>query len=190
MSTARVTLITPKRFSDDRGWFTKSYNARAFAQAVGPIDFVQDNHSYSRAAGTLRGLHFQTPPHAQAKLVRCARGAIWDVAVDVRQGSPTYARHVAAELSAENGRQLFIPAGFAHGFVTLTSDAEVLYKASDFYAPANDAGLAWNDPDLAIPWPLAAAGPALSPKDAALPLLKDFVSPFVYEGDPLALVEA
>jgi dTDP-4-dehydrorhamnose 3,5-epimerase len=190
MSASRVTLITPKRFADERGWFCESFSARGFADAIGAVDFVQDNHSYSCAAGTLRGLHFQKPPHAQAKLVRCVRGVIWDVAVDLRRGSPTYGRHVAAELSAENGRQLFIPTGFAHAFVTLTADAEVLYKASDFYAPAHDAGLAWNDPDLAIPWPLADQRPILSPKDAALPLLKDFVSPFTYEGFPLALVEA
>lgn len=184
-----VSLITPKRFGDDRGWFTETFNARNFARVGIAEPFVQDNHSLSRPVGTLRGLHFQTPPHGQAKLVRCIRGRILDVAVDVRRGSPTYGRHVAAELSAENGEQLFIPVGFAHGFVTLEPDTEVTYKVTDFYAPECDGGIRWNDPDIGIDWPLAAAsGPVLSPKDEKLPFLKDFDSPFPYDGVPMELV--
>ena len=184
-----VVLFGPKRFGDDRGWFTETFNARNFARVGIAEPFVQDNHSLSRPVGTLRGLHFQTPPHGQAKLVRCIRGRILDVAVDVRRGSPTYGRHVAAELSAENGEQLFIPVGFAHGFVTLEPDTEVTYKVTDFYAPECDGGIRWNDPDIGIDWPLAAAsGPVLSPKDEKLPFLKDFDSPFPYDGVPMELV--
>jgi dTDP-4-dehydrorhamnose 3,5-epimerase len=140
----------------------------------------------SRPAGVLRGLHFQRPPHAQAKLVRCIRGAIWDVAVDIRKGSPTFGRFAAAELSAENGWQLFVPAGFAHGFLTLQPDTEVEYKVSDFYAPECDGGLIWNDPDLALPWPLMDGAPILSNKDHKLPGLSEFENPFDYDGIPLA----
>lgn len=184
-----VLHLTPKRFGDDRGWFTETFNVRNFARVGIAEPFVQDNHSLSRPVGTLRGLHFQTPPHGQAKLVRCIRGRILDVAVDVRRGSPTYGRHVAAELSAENGEQLFIPVGFAHGFVTLEPDTEVTYKVTDFYAPECDGGIRWNDPDIGIDWPLAAAsGPVLSPKDEKLPFLKDFDSPFPYDGVPMELV--
>ena len=143
----------------------------------------------SRAAGVLRGLHFQRPPHAQAKLVRCVRGRIWDVAVDVRAGSPTYGRWVAAELSADNGLQLYVPIGFAHGFVTLEPAAEVEYKVSDFYDPACEGGLAWNDAALGLPWPLPAGGPVVSDKDRVLPDLAAFESPFDYDGVPLAPLE-
>jgi dTDP-4-dehydrorhamnose 3,5-epimerase len=171
---------------DDRGWFSESWNERALARIGVTARFRQDNHSLSRPPFVLRGLHFQTPPHAQAKLVRCVRGRIWDVAVDIRRGSPTFARWVGAELSAENGRQLFVPTGFAHGFLTLEPDTEVEYKVTDFYAPDCDAGLAWNDPALGVAWPLAGATPILSPKDARLPPLADFESPFDYDGQSLA----
>jgi dTDP-4-dehydrorhamnose 3,5-epimerase len=179
-------LIRPKRFGDERGWFCESYSRKA-CKALGiDEDFCQDNHSMSRSPGVLRGLHFQAPPHAQAKLVRCVRGRLWDVAVDVRKGSPTFGQWVAAELSAENGWQLFVPVGFAHGFVTLEPDTEVEYKTSDFYAPECEGGLIWNDPDLALPWPLPPGGPILSDKDTRLPTLKDFSSPFGYDGAPMA----
>jgi len=148
--------------------------------------FVQDNHSLSRPPFTLRGLHFQTPPRAQDKLVRCIRGRIFDVAVDVRKGSPTYGTWVGAELSAENGRQLFVPVGFAHGFLTLEADCEVVYKCSDTYAPDHDAGIRWDDPTIGIDWPIpAGAMPELSDKDRVQPLLADFESAFSYDGPPL-----
>ena len=185
-----VALIKPRRFEDERGWFTETYNQQTFLDLGIEVAFRQDNHSLSRPVGTLRGLHFQTPPHAQAKLVRCIRGSIWDVAVDVRRGSPTYGEWTAATLTAENGHQLFVPAGFLHGFVTLAPDTEVTYKVSDLYAPECDGGIAWNDPDLALPWPLPEEGPSLSPKDARLPRLADFDSPFPYDGRPLIPVEA
>ena len=184
--SAGVTLLRPRRFADERGWFVETYNRRG-AEAAGIADvFVQDNHSLSRPVGTVRGLHFQCPPHAQAKLVRCARGRILDVAVDLRDGSPTFGRHVAAELTAENGYQLYIPVGFAHGFATLEPDSEVIYKVSDLYAPECDGGIAWDDPTIAICWPLPPGGPVLSPKDATLPRLDGFASPFAYDGVPLA----
>ena len=181
-----VRLIKPKRFGDERGWFTEFYSARRFAEDGIAATFVQDNHSLSRPAGTLRGLHFQTPPHAQAKLARCIAGRIYDVAVDVRKGSPTYGRHVGAELSAENGWQLLIPVGFAHGFVTLEPDCEVTYKVSDYYAPECDGGIRWDDPAIGIAWPLPpGVEPVLSGKDVKLPPLAGFDSPFGYDGHPL-----
>lgn len=187
---SRVLVLSPRRFEDERGWFSEVYSERAFAGLAPGERFVQDNHSLSRPAYTLRGLHFQRPPRAQAKLVRCVRGAIYDVAVDIRAGSPTYGRWVGATLSADNGRQLFVPVGFAHGFLTLEPDSEVIYKVTDFYSPADDGGLAWSDPDIAVDWPLpAGAEPVLSPKDAALPRLAAFESPFPYDGDPLTPLE-
>lgn len=180
-----VTLIKPSRYGDERGWFQETYNRRTAAARGIEVEFVQDNHSLSRPAGTLRGLHFQTPPHGQAKLVRCVRGRILDVAVDVRKGSPTYGRHVAVELSAENGAQLFVPVGYAHAFVTLEPDCEVVYKVSDFYAPECDGGIRFDDPELGIRWPFPAEKLLLSPKDRALPLLSEFDSPFAYDGEPL-----
>lgn len=143
--------------------------------------FVQDNHSLSATAGTVRGLHYQSPPHAQAKLVRCGRGALLDVAVDYRHGSPTFGQWVGVELSAENGRQLLMPAGFLHGFVTRAADTEIIYKCSDYYAPECDGGVAWDDPDIGIDWELGMLEPVLSAKDAAAPRLADAPSPFVYE---------
>ena len=187
MNAHPVQLIEPKRHGDARGWFTEVYSEPTFAGLGIDCRFVQDNHSLSRPRFTLRGLHFQTPPRAQAKLVRCIRGRIFDVAVDVRRDSPTYGQWVGSELSAENGRQLFVPAGFAHGFLTLEDDCEVIYKVSDTYAPECDAGIRWDDPEIAVDWPLPpSAQPALSAKDVALPLLADFASPFPYDGRPLA----
>lgn len=181
---APVQLIRPRRHGDARGWFTEVYNRDTFAALGITCEFVQDNHSLSAPAFTLRGLHFQTPPAGQDKLVRCIRGRIFDVAVDVRRGSPTYGRWVGAELSAENGHQLFVPVGFAHGFLTLEPDCEVSYKCSALYAPASDGGIAWDS--AGIDWPIpAGTAPELSPKDAALPALADFDSPFAYDGRPL-----
>ena len=188
MSTP-IIRITPKRFEDARGWFSEVYNQNRFLEFGLECQFVQENQSLSRSVGIIRGLHFQLPPHAQDKLVRCIRGRIFDVAVDIRRGSETYGRWVGVELSAENGEQLFIPTGFAHGFVTLEPDCEVLYKVSSFYAPSHDRGLRWNDPDIAIDWPLMQGGePILSDKDREQGLLADFDSPFAYDGSPLKLV--
>lgn len=176
-----VKLITPQRFGDDRGFFSETYNRDAFAAAGIAMTFVQDNHSLSRAVGTIRGLHFQAPPRAQDKLVRCGRGRLFDVAVDIRRGSPGYGRWVGAELSFENGRMLLVPAGFAHGFVTLEPDTEIVYKCSDTYAAETEGAVRWDDPDIAIDWPQTGATPQLSPKDAAAPLLADLDSPFTFE---------
>lgn len=179
-----VQLIVPKRFADSRGWFMEVYSKTKFGERGIDCDFVQDNHSLSIPQFTLRGLHFQTPPHAQDKLVRCVRGRIFDVAVDVRRDSPTYGDWVGAELSAENGHQLFVPVGFAHAFLTLTPDCEVTYKVSALYAPECDGGIRWDS--VGIDWPLPAdAAPVLSDKDAQLPALADFSSPFSYDGRPL-----
>ncbi|WP_174297807.1 dTDP-4-dehydrorhamnose 3,5-epimerase [Sphingomonas bacterium] len=179
-----VTLIPPRRFGDDRGWFTEVYSVPAFDRLGISRAFVQDNHSLSVPAHTLRGLHFQVPPRGQDKLVRCIRGRIFDVAVDIRRGSPTWGRWVGAELSAENGHQLFIPIGFAHGFVTLEPECEVTYKCSDTYAPDCDGGIRWNS--VGIDWPMPAGTvPELSAKDQVQPALADFDSPFAYDGHPL-----
>lgn len=188
--SGKVHLLHPKRYGDSRGWFTEVYSEKRFAELGITYRFVQDNHSLSVPVGTLRGLHFQTPPFAQAKLVRCVRGSIYDVAVDLRKGSPTYGSWVGAELSAENGDQLLIPVGFAHGFVTLEPDAEVTYKVSDVYAPDNDAGIAWDDPQIGVDWHLpAGVAPTLSEKDTRHPTLAQFDSPFVFDGTPMTLVE-
>lgn len=179
-----VMLIHPRRFGDDRGWFTETYNRDTLAQLGIKCAFVQDNHSLSKPIFTLRGLHFQIPPYAQDKLVRCIRGRIFDVAVDLRKGSPSYGQWVGAELSAENGHQLFIPIGFAHGFLTLEADCEVIYKCSSTYAPDADGGIAWDS--VGIAWPLGGQTTlTLSEKDRALPGLADFDSPFGYDGRPL-----
>ncbi|MBA4226637.1 MAG: dTDP-4-dehydrorhamnose 3,5-epimerase [Hyphomonas sp.] len=173
-----VVLVTPKRFSDDRGYFSETFRASSFEEAGITGPFIQDNHSLSRDAGVIRGLHFQIAPSPQAKLVRCTRGAIYDVAVDIRRGSPTYGKYAAAILSAENGCQLYIPVGFAHGLCTLEPDTEVQYKVTGYYDPACDKGLAWDDPEIAIDWPLGANSPILSAKDQAQPRLKDLPAYF------------
>ncbi len=175
-----VKCLTPRRFGDSRGWFTESWNSQRMTDAGLKINFVQDNHSYSAEVGTVRGLHYQAPPMAQTKLVRVVRGAVLDVAVDVRKGSPTYARWVAEELSAENGAQLLVPKGFLHGFVTLTPDTHVLYKVDAIYAPDCDGAVRFDDPDLGIDWGVESETVNLSEKDAAAPAFRDFSSPFAY----------
>lgn len=166
-----VILVTPKRHGDARGFFSETFRADTYAKAGIPGPFVQDNHAYSQQAGILRGLHFQKPPSAQAKLVRCTQGAIYDVAVDIRQNSPTFGQHVGAELSAETGAQLYVPEGFAHGYLTLTPDCHVQYKTSDYYAPEAEGGIAWDDPALGIEWPMEGLAVTLSEKDKTLPPL-------------------
>ena len=191
MTSSPVRLIRPRRHGDARGWFTESYNREVFAALGITCAFVQDNHSLSVAPFTLRGLHFQTPPRAQDKLVRCIRGRIFDVAVDLRRDSPTFGRWVGAELSAENGDQLFVPVGFAHGFLTLEPDCEVTYKCSDSYAPQHDSGLRWNDPDIGIDWPIPpGVEPEMSDKDRVQPLINQFDSPFAYDGRPLTPLQS
>lgn len=174
-------LLTPRRFGDDRGFFAETWSRRVLMAGGIDVDFVQDNHSLSRKVGTVRGLHFQSPPHAQAKLVRCGQGRLFDVAVDLRRGSPTYGKWAGVELSADNGVQLFIPAGFGHGFVTREPDTEIVYKCSDYYSPECDGGIRWNDPTVGVDWGIDEAS-GISAKDAAAPLLADFDSPFVWEG--------
>jgi dTDP-4-dehydrorhamnose 3,5-epimerase len=171
-----LLLIEPARHGDARGFFSEVWSRRALAAQGLDVDFVQDNHSLSREAGVLRGLHFQRPPAAQGKLVRVVRGAILDVAVDIRQGSATYGQHVACVLSAANWRQLWVPRGFAHGFATLEPDTEVIYKVDAYYDRAADAGIAWDDPALGIDWPVAS--PVLSDKDRAAPRLAEIAPPF------------
>ena len=177
-----IKILRPARHGDARGFFSETWSAAAFAAAGLDICFVQDNQSLSALKGTLRGLHFQTPPFAQAKLLRVIRGAVFDIAVDLRRGSPSYGGHVGAVISAEAWNQILVPEGFAHGFLTLEPDTEVLYKVSAPYAPDHDSGILWNDSDLAIEWPLEGAEPVLSDKDRVQPRLRDFDTPFVYEG--------
>ncbi len=168
-----VKIVTPKKFGDARGFFSEVYNRSTWESTGLRFEFVQDNHSFSAAAGTLRGLHFQTPPFAQAKLLRVGGGRILDVAVDIRRTSPTFGKYVAVELSAENWRQLLVPIGFAHGFVTLEPDTVVLYKTTAVFSPANDRGIAWDDVDIGVAWPLPATGPTLSDKDRRWPRLRE-----------------
>jgi len=175
-----IKLFRPKRFGDHRGYFAETYSLPKLLEQGIDLTFVHDNESLSADAGTVRGLHFQKPPHAQDKLIRCVQGAILDVAVDIRKGSPTYGQHVAAELSADNGDQMLVPKGFAHGFATLTADTLVMYKVTDVYAPDCDAGLAWNDPALGIDWQVDPAKATLSDKDTRNPMLDVFDSPFTY----------
>lgn len=176
---AGVFLIRPKVFTDERGFFLETYNAGAMAEFGLDRNYVQDNHARS-AKGVLRGLHFQTPPMAQTKLIRVVGGSVFDVVVDLRVGSATYGRWESFVLSAENHMQLFVPKGFAHGYLALEDDTEFLYKVDAFYSPDHDAGILWNDPDLSIDWPDTSPLPAplISPKDATLPRFRDFSSPF------------
>ena len=173
-----VVLVEPKRHGDARGYFCETYKKSAFDDFGIDITFVQDNESLSRHVGVLRGLHFQTPPFAQAKLVRAVRGAIFDVAIDIRKGSPSFGKWVSATLTAEAGEQLLVPHGFAHGFCTLEPDTLVAYKVDAPYSHPNDAGILWNDPDLGIPWPISADAVVLSDKDRVQPRLADYATPF------------
>jgi dTDP-4-dehydrorhamnose 3,5-epimerase len=175
-----VLEILPKRHGDTRGFFSETWNRRTLIEAGVDLDFVQDNHSRSSAAGTLRGLHFQTPPHAQAKLVRVVRGAILDVAVDIRKGSPTFGHWVGIELSDKKWNQVLVPVGFAHGFLTLEPDTEVAYKVTDYYAPHCDRAIRFDDPAIGVPWPANVAPFQLSAKDSAAPLLAEVDTGFVY----------
>lgn len=179
-----VLIFEPDRHGDTRGFFSEVFNQTKFQAAGLPEDltFVQDNHSRSAEPGTVRGLHYQAPPHAQTKLVRVAKGAILDVAVDVREGSPTFGEHVSVELSAENWRQLLVPAGFLHGFITLTPDCEVLYKVNDYYSRECDGAVRWDDPALGIDWGSSVSNVVLSDKDSAAPLFNEWQTPFAFDG--------
>lgn len=174
-----VLMLTPARFGDERGFFSETWNKARLAEHGIEMEFVQDNHSLSTRVGSVRGLHFQAPPHAQDKLVRCGRGALFDVAVDIRKGSPTYGHWFGVELSAENGRQLLVPKGFLHGFVTRAPDTEICYKCTDYYAPDCDGAVRWDS--CGIDWGID-GDPVLSAKDATAPALAEFDSPFVWEG--------
>ncbi|QOL81551.1 dTDP-4-dehydrorhamnose 3,5-epimerase [Pseudooceanicola spongiae] len=174
-----VLILTPRRFGDDRGFFSESWNAQRMAEAGLDIAFVQDNHSFSEKAGTLRGLHYQSPPHAQGKLVRCGRGSLFDVAVDFRRDSPNFGKWVGVELSYDNGKQLWIPPGFLHGFVTREAGTEIIYKCTDYYAADCDGAVRWDDPDLAIDW--GVSDPILSAKDAAAATWSAVHTPFTME---------
>lgn len=176
-----VVLITPKKIGDSRGYFSETFRQDMFAENVGNFDLIQDNQSLSAEIGTVRGLHFQLDPRAQGKLVRCIAGAILDVAVDIREGSPTYGQHVKAELTADNGQQLWVPPGFAHGFCTLETNSIISYKVTDYYSPDHDRGLLWNDPELGIIWPVNGEQAILSGKDKVQPRLADLETNFVYE---------
>lgn len=173
-----VFLITPQVFGDHRGWFCETYTAQKFHEIGIDTVFVQDNQSYSKGKNTIRGLHFQTAPKAQTKLLRCTRGRILDVAVDVRKGSPNYAKWVAVELSAENKKMIYIPKGFAHGFLTLSEDVEVQYKVDNYYSPENDRSIRFDDPEIGIDWKIE--NPILSEKDLKAPFLKDCDINFVF----------
>lgn len=177
-----VLVLTPRRFSDARGFFAESWNRKTLHEAGLDLpDFVQDNHSLSHQTGTLRGLHYQSPPHAQGKLVRCGRGCLYDVAVDIRRGSPTSGAWFGIELTFENALQVWIPAGFLHGFVTREPDTEIIYKCTNHYAPACDGAVRFDDPGIGIDWGIEREQVHISDKDAAAPGFADFVSPFVWE---------
>ncbi|MEQ5872796.1 dTDP-4-dehydrorhamnose 3,5-epimerase [Sagittula sp. NFXS13] len=184
-----VLVLTPRRFGDSRGFFSESWNLALMVKQGLDFDFVQDNHSFSRQASTVRGLHFQSPPHAQAKLVRCGRGRLFDVAVDIRKGSPTYGRWIGEELSFENGKQLLIPTGFLHGFITREPDTEIIYKCSGYYAPDCDGVVRFDDPDISIDWGLDGVTPLLSEKDDTAPFLREVDSPFTYSAPDKATEE-
>lgn len=172
-SISGLKILTPKKIGDNRGFFSETYSRRSMAEAGILVDFVQDNHSLSAEKGVVRGFHYQLPPMAQDKLLRVVRGAILDVAVDVRRDSSTFGKHVAVVLSAENWKQIYIPGGFAHGFVTLEPNTEVIYKVTSYYSPAHERAFRWNDPDLGIDWGIDEASAILSPRDRLHPRLKD-----------------
>jgi dTDP-4-dehydrorhamnose 3,5-epimerase len=176
-----VVILTPQRFGDARGFFSESWSKKRMAEAGLDYDWVQDNHSLSAQVGTVRGLHFQAPPHAQDKLVRCAKGALFDVAVDIRKGSPTYGHWVGVELTFENGKQLLVPAGFLHGFVTRAPDTEISYKCTDYYAPQSDGAVRFDSPEIGIDWGMGETQLLLSDKDWDAVGFGAFESPFVYE---------
>lgn len=180
LAIPEVCLLTPAKHGDERGFFSETHSAKTLAAAGLDLAFVQDNHAYSARPGTVRGLHFQTHPHAQAKLIRVARGAIYDVAVDLRRGSPTYGRHVSAIISAKAWNQILVPVGFAHGLCTLEPDTEVLYKVTDCYARDCDQGILWNDPALGIEWPVAPGEAVVSERDCKLPTLGESPPYFQY----------
>jgi len=173
-----LLVITPRKIGDDRGFFSETFNVAQLSAHGATDSWVQDNHVWSRARGVVRGLHFQAPPFAQAKLIRVTHGAIYDVAVDLRAGSPTYGRHFGVELSAENWKQLLIPTGFAHGYCTLTESAETLYKVSGAWNKASEAGLRWDDRELGISWPISQSEALLSDRDKTWPSFAEFVTPF------------
>ncbi len=177
----QLKVLSPARFEDSRGFFSETWNKARLAEQGIEIDFLQDNHSLSYEVGTVRGLHFQSPPHAQAKLVRCGSGRLLDVTVDIRIGSPTYGQWTGEELSFQNGRQLFVPVGFLHGFITLEPNTEINYKCSDYYAPECEGAVRFDDPDIGIAWPIDPAKALLSDKDAAAQRLRDINNPFRYE---------
>ena len=177
-----LKVLTPRRFGDARGFFAETWNRRTLAEHGIEIDWVQDNHSMSATVGTVRGLHFQAPPHAQDKLVRCGQGALYDVAVDIRHGSPTFGKWFGIELSAENGKQLLVPRGFLHGFASRAPDTEIIYKCSDYYAPEADGAVRFDDPAIGVDWGVDATKATLSDKDRAAPLLADLPAYFTYEG--------
>ncbi len=181
LAISDVALLRPKRHGDARGYFVESFSDRAFRREVGEARFVQDNEALSAQKGTVRGLHFQRPPTAQGKLVRALKGAIYDVAVDIRTGSPTFGQHVSAVLTAEEGDQLWVPPGFAHGYCTIEPDSMIAYKVTDFYSAADDGGIAWDDPALGIPWPVEPGAALLSDKDTRQPKLADLPPVFTYE---------
>ena len=181
LAIPEVKVIRPKKHSDTRGFFSETFSQRDLQDAGIDIAFVQDNHTFSAEKGTVRGLHFQTPPFAQDKLVRVVRGAIFDVAVDLRVGSPTYGQHVSAIISAEEWNQILVPVGFAHGLVTLEPNTEIFYKVSNYYSPDHDKGILWNDPALEFEWPVDEAEAVLSDKDKRHPKLADLPDNFFYE---------
>jgi dTDP-4-dehydrorhamnose 3,5-epimerase len=179
---AGLVVLTPTRFGDNRGFFSESWSRKRMQEHGLDLDYVQDNHSVSSAVGTVRGLHFQSPPHAQAKLVRCGRGLLFDVAVDIRRGSPTYGQWFGTELSFENGKQMLIPTGFLHGFATRAPETEIIYKCTDYYAPDCDRSVRFDDPAIGVDWGVDAAAAILSEKDLKAPLLADIDNTFVFEG--------
>ena len=177
MINNKVILIRPTRQEDERGFFSEIYSRRQYKKLGVDVEFLQDNHSFSRKIWTLRGLHFQSPPHAQGKLVRCGAGSIFDVVVDIREGSPSYGQWKGYELSAKNGYQLYVPVGFAHGFLSLEPETEIVYKCTDYYAPNSEGSIRWNDPTICIKWPLLEK-PIINARDTAAPLFKEFKTPF------------